>query len=686
MWKRWLAGAALGVLAALVVVKVLPRWLLAAPLPPPPPPLPGEEPFVPERDARELSGAGFCSDSWCWESPRPQGIDLTGVWGSSSKDVWAVGGDCQPGALDATVGGGSGTLLHWDGRAWSSVHVESVAALCAVWGASASDVWVVGADSQGLHWDGAHWSPVAISTQPASFRQLIGRAADDVFALGDSADGAHAFHWDGKAWSAFAPNPPEPFAALAPLGSELLGTTALHGTLEMLERGAWKRRLDRDFPDAAATVLEPSPTGERAWLASSHMVRSKREGPWAVQWEPGVMENPFLALRRYENGLAPQLAQIERPEKPSAIWRLSDRDLWIVGEAGLMLHWDGTTLTRSPAVTGQDLLAVWGSAPDQGWAVGRGGVMLQWDGRAWTRRSSALTDVDLTGLAGTGQELWATGKTGALFRQDGGHWSQLKTGTDADLSAVWESASGQVWAVGEGVTLRWDGKSLTRQHGPKLGDVWGGSERDDDVWALGLRPDDSGSGVARWQNGAWRWQELPPVNGDRRLRRITGSGPKDVWVAGMIGTGEEALPSVLQWSGHSWRELPDSDMGQSYDIQAFAPRDAWICGERGVAHWDGKKWTPHAFGTVPGAASGPTETHEPCRKLLGRSPTDLYALSENLTARSWRLNHWDGKAWTATRLPVPQDAVNAFATSLGKLWIAGSRGALLVHELPAPAP
>jgi hypothetical protein len=32
---------------------------------------------------------------------------------------------------------------------------------------------------------------------------------------------------------------------------------------------------------------------------------------------------------------------------------------------------------------------------------------------------------------------------------------------------------------------------------------------------------------------------------------------------------------------------------------------------------------------------------------------------------------------------VPQDAVNGFYESLGKLWIAGSRGSLLEHELPA---
>ena len=689
-------GAVLGVATAFIVVELIPRWLLTTPLPPPPPPLPGEAPFVPEREAREQAVAPFCTSAWCWESPRPQGVDLAGVWGASATDAWAVGGDCEAGGFDATVGGGSGTLLHWDGKAWSQIAIQSVAALCAVWGASANDVWAVGADSQALHWDGARWSPVPISTQAASFRAVVGRAGNDVFALGDAEDGTHAFHWDGKVWSPLAPNPPEPFAALVPFGPQkLLGTTSLHGTLETLDRGAWQRRPDHDFPDAAATVLERSPSGERVWLASSHLVKSHRVGPFAVQLEADAVENPFFALRRFDNGSAPQLAQLERPEKPSALWRVrrkpalpadgrrpeagasdSDNDLWIVGEAGLLAHWDGESLARSPAVTGEDLLAA-----DQGWAVGRGGVTLQWDGKAWARHGSALTEAELTGLAGNGKELWVTGKQGTLLQQDGSRWWQLKTGTDADLAAVWESASGYVWAVGDGVTLRWDGKSLERLQGPKLSGVWGSPDYDEDMWATGLRPDNSGAGVARWRNGAWRWLELPAVSGERRLRRITGSGSNDVWVAGMIGSGEEAIPSVIEWNGRGWHELPDDDIGQTYDLQVFAPRDAWVCGERGVVHWDGKRWTRHAFGTLPGGA----ETHEPCRKLLGLGPNDLYALSENLTARSWRLNHWDGNAWSATRASVPQDGVNAFAASLGKLWVAGSRGSLLRHELPAEA-
>jgi hypothetical protein len=71
-----------------------------------------------------------CSvDNWCWRNPLPQGNRLMGVWGSGASDVWAVGD--------------SGTILHWNGSAWSSATSGTANTLTGVWG-SASNAWAVG--------------------------------------------------------------------------------------------------------------------------------------------------------------------------------------------------------------------------------------------------------------------------------------------------------------------------------------------------------------------------------------------------------------------------------------------------------------------------------------------------------------------------------------------------------------
>ncbi|MDP1711956.1 MAG: hypothetical protein Q8K86_05815 [Candidatus Nanopelagicaceae bacterium] len=120
--------------------------------------------------------------------PLPVEVDLTGVWGTSVSDVWAVGEQkalhfngttwvsvaVPTGTYDLTAVfgfaandvyacGTKGTLLHWNGAAWSAVvvPVSATVNLLSIWGSSASDVWV-GTDASGklLHWNGAAWSNV----------------------------------------------------------------------------------------------------------------------------------------------------------------------------------------------------------------------------------------------------------------------------------------------------------------------------------------------------------------------------------------------------------------------------------------------------------------------------------------------------------------------------------------------
>lgn len=73
----------------------------------------------------------------------PSNDDLRGLWGSSASDVWAVGA--------------YGTILHFDGDAWTQATAAFPAGpkpnLYAVWGSGPDDVWIVG-DGIVLHRSG----------------------------------------------------------------------------------------------------------------------------------------------------------------------------------------------------------------------------------------------------------------------------------------------------------------------------------------------------------------------------------------------------------------------------------------------------------------------------------------------------------------------------------------------------
>ena len=50
------------------------------------------------------------------------------------------------------------------------------------------------------------------------------------------------------------------------------------------------------------------------------------------------------------------------PVALNAVWAADRDDVWIVGDVGTILHWDGTRFTREDSGVTASLGAVWGAA------------------------------------------------------------------------------------------------------------------------------------------------------------------------------------------------------------------------------------------------------------------------------------------------------------------------------------
>jgi len=101
-------------------------------------------------------------------------------------------------------------------------------------------------------------------------------------------------------------------------------------------------------------------------------------------------------------------------------------DVWAVGAADTILHWDGgrwhsTKTLTAPSNT--DLIGAWGSARDDVWAVGFAGKILHWDGSIWSPIPSG-TSQTLHEVSGTSsQDAWAVGRAGTILHWNGKTWS-----------------------------------------------------------------------------------------------------------------------------------------------------------------------------------------------------------------------------------------------------------------------
>jgi hypothetical protein len=195
-------------------------------------------------------------------SPSGTGQDLRGVWAAGARDAWAVGDGL--------------TILHWDGARWSSVPAPPLAAildaaarqdttardpipdlplpappgdraprapaapaLLAIWGSSPRDVWAVGRHGLVLRWDGERWSLVE-NRVPDSLGAIWGASARDVWAAGGgyrdprgTVEGSVLLHWDG---ARFALQPTRAVRSLGPLGGDGRDLFAGGGD------GLWRRR------------------------------------------------------------------------------------------------------------------------------------------------------------------------------------------------------------------------------------------------------------------------------------------------------------------------------------------------------------------------------------------------------------------------------------------------------------
>lgn len=410
-----------------------------------------------------------------------------------------------------------------------------------------------------------------------------------------------------------------------------------------------------------------------------------------------------------------------------ATWGFSASDIWAVGLAGLIQHWNGLVWTQFSSSTAANLRAVWGAGPDDVWAVGetrdsRGGatgsVIVHWDGVAWTPvPAGAEPTAGLQGVWGSGpKDVWAVGyknasepgqTSAAILHWDGAAWAPYPGAVPTpkggnSLTAVWGSGPKDVWAVGhqnfilDGWALHWDGGSWALHDLGDLaqGALWGvGGTGPRDVWAVGRAT------LLRWDGSAW----LPSAPGteDTNYFAVWGAGRDDVWISG---------DGISHWDGRRVSRLNTDGLTGSTGLWGSGPNDVWAVGN-GFEHWDGAAWTSRdngareaiqglwgsgpdniwAVGVGGGAGTASTMMHwngvswistalpgnMALRSLWGSGPGDIWAVGISRTERGQNTGvaavHWDGRRWTSvdTKLTVKEGLLGVWGSGPGDIWAVG---------------
>ena len=210
-------------------------------------------------------------------------------------------------------------ILHYDGFTWSDAdpHLRAVATYRGIWGSAANDIWAVGNSAEIIHYDGSTWSSAATLITGAVLGHVWGAAADSVWAVGEDSGSPLILYWDGTQWIDQSP--------------------AVSGWFA----GVWGT--------SATNVWAVGGSGTPMWHYDG------------TDWTAVASISPSASLR--------------------AVFGSGPTDVWAVGNE-VVYHYDGTDWTDvspvfAPAVS---LSGVWMPAGDPAgdiWAVGGAGTILR---------------------------------------------------------------------------------------------------------------------------------------------------------------------------------------------------------------------------------------------------------------------------------------------------------------------
>ena len=493
---------------------------------------------------------------------------LRGVWGSGVNDVWAVGDQ--------------GTILRWNGSAWSPVTVTGVTQnlnaihgtgagaawavgnqativrlsgttwarenaptgvtddLFGVWAAPNGNAMAVGERGRGLRYNGTDWVNNATGAgNSVTLTAVWGTAANSVWAVGT---GGEIRFWNGTAWAAQASGAAATLRGVQGAAANQVWAVGDGGEVRFFNGTGWSGQ----DPDTAQNLLAVAVVSASQVVAvgNRRTVARRTSGTW--QASSAQLPNAAFA----------------------AVWGRDDDEVWFGGAGGQIFRWNGTGFAGTPSGTNRAINAMWGSDHQNVWAVGANGVILKWNGTAWSAQTSGTTQV-LNGVWGTSaSQVWAVGANGTVLRWNGTAWATSPSGTGQDLNAVWARDASNAWAVGtNGTILKWNGTAWAAQVSgtPRnLLSVWGSGTT---VWAGG-----GGGAILRSTGSTWAAQ-TSGVSG--AVAALTGSSATALWA----GAGA----AILKGNGTTW--AADGETGTGLNVigaLALSPEAVFLSASTGM--------------------------------------------------------------------------------------------------------
>lgn len=406
------------------------------------------------------------SEDWHFSSAYPTSNSFNAVWAQSPDSVY--------------VAGDGGAIFHWDGSSWTEMETPTERPLFGIHGSSSTNIWAVGGDSYQstnddrsviLHYDGTSWNempaPVDWAGQRLTLSEVWVQSPTEVWAIIDSY--LSLFKWDGTKWNdidfqgsiagAFVEGSMNDVQWVDGLGLFMVGT---HGQVVHFDGTNWTLEQQLEQGNFSTSILTTIHAVDADHVYAGH------------NWGTVYKRNPdgtWTDLELSDGGFfgSGQILDI-RGNSPDDLYFFTDRKI---------RHFTGSAPTANTDF-GRQVRGSWNAADssgDQFFIVDNQGGVFQYD-----IPSSTLSPLTVKGEASFNGRLngaTAYGNNGLLLFGDGQHYPDpamalaTSNGTsitrfppeslpegashNANMIAAATGADGEITVVFDDFQTRWSG-------------------------------------------------------------------------------------------------------------------------------------------------------------------------------------------------------------------------------------
>jgi photosystem II stability/assembly factor-like uncharacterized protein len=253
----------------------------------------------------------------------------------------------------------------------------------------------------------------------------------------------------------------------------------------------------------------------------------------------------------------------------NAVSGVSEDAIWVVGDGGVIGHWNGTALTWEKSGTKANLRGVFALSAQNAYAVGDAGTILQRTAGGWQQVGANLTRQVLSGVWADSTRVVAVGSNGTVVLGGAAPYQVLANTLAENLFGVTGVPGGAVTAVGAlGLVLSITGTTITRTPIPSFTKLL--------VGATGTGP--TNTYYVGQEGTVFRVDatgiNLVPGCPPSALRSVSTAGAV-AWAVGWDGT-------ICKISGANVTSYPYTDARWFNGVYASSATSLWVVGASGT--------------------------------------------------------------------------------------------------------